>query len=169
MNSIIYSYAKMINDGICTIENIPESYRNDVQQYLANGDTDNNSSITDDTPAIHGALYLQPINETVDTSILGYGGSLSIYYDNSTIFNEDVLGSNPMPNNIEYAVVRVENVYGKFQGEPVIEVNSTTGLNIKLTGTPRNITPDSTILRIDLKIISSNYEDMRITIYLNAQ
>ena len=60
MNSIIYSYAKMINDGICTIENIPESYRNDVQQYLANGDTDNNSLITDDTPTIHGALYLHP-------------------------------------------------------------------------------------------------------------
>ena len=169
MNSIIYSYAKMINDGICKLENIPESFRSDVEQYMTNGDPTDNASTSDDTPTLYGALYLPAINETIDTSVLGYNGSVTIYYDNSTIFNEDMLGSNTMPTNIRYEIIRVENIYGKFQGEPVVEVSSTTGLNIKISGTPRNITPDSTILRIDLKIISSNYEDMRVTLYINAQ
>lgn len=172
MNSIIYSYAKMIDDNICTISQIPQKYRDEVRGYMESMDNDVNSNelVDDTTPKIYGAHYLYPITDIVDTSILGNGGSVSIEIANETIFSISELDSDPMPNAIKYEIIRVENVYGKFKTEPVVELTNTpTGFKIKLQGTPKNIAPDSTILRVDLRITSSNYENMRITLYIDAQ
>ena len=170
MNSIVYSYAKMINDNICTISQIPEEYRDEVTRYMESGDGSPNAPAVEDGPNIYGALYLYPITDVIDTSILGNGGTVSIEFENADIFTIQEIGSNPAPTDITYEIIRVENAYGKFKTTPSVElVNSGSGVEIRISGTPRNIVPDSTILRIDLKIISSNYEDMRITIYIDAE
>ena len=167
MNSIIYSYAKMINDGICTIDQIPAQYRDDVSTYIQSGGSSSPSG--EEIPVIGGAFCLPTMTVKIDTSILGNNGSIDIGYLNTDIFTKDVVGANPMPESIEYSCIRVENVYGKFQSNPQVEIINESGLTVRISGTPKNIVPDCTILRIDIKITSSNYEDMRFTLYIKAE
>lgn len=175
MNIFGYSYAKMIDHGLCTIDQIPDEHREATLKYV-NNDVEAPSEVADeipevaDTNLIHGALTIPKIDDVeIDTSVMDQGESVTVDFRTDDIFTTDVLAGNPNPHDIYYRIGRVENVYGKLDGLTLSIAESTESFSIIMSGTPKNITSDCTILRVDLIITSSNYEDMRLTIYFNAK
>ena len=168
MNSIVYTYASFVRDGIAELKQIPEAYRDDVYEYLQNGEPESEVDVPVDE--IYGALYLPPIDDiTIDTSILGLDSSVEVSLSTSSIFTEDMLDNNPYPQNVFYEITRVENSYGRLSDVNAWLAQGSDGFAIHIKGTPHNITPGIRILRVDLTIMSTNYEPMRQTLYIHAQ
>lgn len=177
MNALVISYAKMINRGTCTIDQVPEEHRAAVKDYLANGETEPKAEEVNQTASktsILGALTLPNIEDPIlDVSTVLENGALECEFRNEDIFTPDVLDMNPFPIDISYSIERVENTYGKFKDDPEVEmVNRIGGFDLKISGTPQgNIAvrgTKTTILRIDIRVESFNYEPMRFSIYIMA-
>ena len=157
-------YKRLIERGRCTIDDIPEICREETQRLL-NGET-MESIITSAKEAIesnyrHGAITLGTLNIEFHPDD---GGRTVVLLDHDTIFRSYLDGKDE-PIDIAYGLTRVENVYNAFDGLVDVQID-TVGDTLALAVNGFAKKDALTYLRIDLSIQSSNYEDMRLTIYL---
>lgn len=176
MNVFVHTFAKMIEHGLVTIDQIPAEHREDTRQYIESGKLESStedSTVGEAVPEnnqILGALRLPKLDSVnIDMDTLAKGKSITARIKKREIFSSEVLNGNPSPENVQYEVIRIENVYGKFEDDLNVELGETSqSVTVTLTGTPKDVVIDATVLRIDILIHSSNYEDMRLTVYFKA-
>lgn len=155
MDTLLRAYATLVEKHALTLEQVPEKYREAVENYDPSLDV---TDIPDPEPGLNGALTLKPLHVEYDLNTFVY---------NEDLFTPDLLGDLPMPENMTYSIRRVENVYGAFAEDVEITIDPiSTGFVIKLAEEPINVQEHRTVLRIDMIISSSNYEDMLLTVYM---
>ena len=178
--AIIKYYTKLIRDGIKTIDDVKDEYRSAVEDSLkgiSQNVITNNTTINTRIDAnnivnsINGAPYLgsipikiNSICKTSNECVIKSNIQISSLFNNTSINSE----KKEFPENINFKLIRIENIYGKFLYEPKVEITIDEYLNIYISGkmTDEIIKPDDTIIRLDFNITSSNYEDMHCTIYI---
>ena len=174
---LISSYAKMIEKHLCTLDQLPAEYIDDVAEFMK-GDPITSAEETPEVveePSVrtlHGALYIPKIEDfKIDYKSFYDARKTICHIDNIMIFTPEIIGDNEVPTDVEYDVSIIESIFGKFDRCPdVIVANNGTGCELTILGRPRNnIEVGDNILRVDLKIKSSNYEPMRVTIYFTAK
>ena len=166
---LVSSYAKMINDGLCVISDLPEMYRQPVQDYINNPPeaTVNNEIHTPVTAQeeINGALFLGNGEYEVPVSDTTY---CEIKMDE--VFQEYSSQGYPMPIKPIFGITMVENTFGKFTRTPVVNIaNNQSGCVLAVKGEITNVVSGDKVLRVDLGISSGNYEAMRYTVYIKAE
>ena len=85
----------------------------------------------------------------------------------SDIFTSSLLGDKPMPIDTKYSAVRVEQNTYVFKGKPAISIiDMDNGFNLVCNGEVKiNVLPRTNLFRVDIKIESSNYDDMVFSVY----
>ena len=119
----------------------------------------------------HGALTLPKMDSIVDVDESMFSGKIDDVFIYGNIFSIDLMKNKDYPSNIKYEILRVDNVYSKFRSEvdaKIATIENNCVLHIDGYPSAYN-NPGDTMLRIDLKITSDNYEDMFTTIYLVAK
>lgn len=159
-DALIHSYAMLIMRGRCNINDIPEEYRSEVRDYITidmNEETENNEVpfIIDD----NGPLTLQKMSFTVKS-----GDTISI--KESTVFSPDVLGNKTRPDVIKYELLRTEPQVA-FEVKPSLALTKTlSGFTVRVSGKPTVYIDGMPSVVAVVKILSSNYEPMNLTIYI---
>lgn len=161
---MIGSYAKMIEDNLITLQDVPEVCKAAVLKYKKETVDVVDNTVTIDEPQVpYGSIFLPPIELSVST----YDIRASI--TTADIF-KGMLNGNPMPEGVKYTLGLVENTYRKFETTPDVKLmNTDIGFDLSVNGRVVNIHSNLRILRVDINITSSNYEDMLQTIYLIAK
>lgn len=166
---LISSFAKMIQEHqLCTIDDVPEEYREAVIEYM-NNDKEPVSRIIDTATTkidtTYGAIFLP--SKEVEADVTDTGCICNVSTED--IF-AGVVETEFMPVGIQYNIGLVENTFGKFNTDPNVEITNTdTGFEIQINGAMNNTVLGSRIIRIDIKINSTNYEEMIQTLYLIAK
>lgn len=170
--TLIRSYVKMIKHGICSVKQIPEKYQEAVNEEIINPSSvdevvEENKNFEN---KINGALYIPEIkNCEVDTTILEYDHEYDIIFKTNDIFTPEIMSNNPPIQDIEYSIIRIENLCGTNGYDLDINLfNDEDGFTISLDGRIHEFTGNTNLLRIDIGVKSSNYEDMRFMIFFTA-
>lgn len=166
-SAMIGAYAKMIKDGLCTIDDLPEEYRGPVTTYREGDTTQITSvpSITTVNKEPYGALYLGKQELAVDVS-----DQISIAVSTESVFEGHLISGQPEPSGLRYSPGLVENTFRKYEVNPEVTISNTgAGFILGVNGHIINAEPGSKLLRVDINVESSNYEDMVQTIYLIAK
>ena len=166
-------YKGLVKRGTYTIDKVPKEYRESVQKLL-NGESENNNEepVEESTEEFvkYGAVTLPKINGyPVDVDSVMMTGKIRIDLEFDVIFPSDLFSV--FPRDVQYSIQRVENIWNRFRSkvDVIIDTIDEDAL-VLVNGFPSAIcNPGDTLLRIDLKIESSNYEDMYLTIYLCAK
>lgn len=171
MNVIEIVYKGLIKRGRCTIDDIPEEYREGVENLLEGRTTKAEDAEIDEVEITfkkHGAItipntsgYILPV-----TKMLMDNNNANIIIPYNNIFISDLF-QDEFPKDVKYFINRVENNYKAFENDNINVSIDTVDSDcvIHLKGTPTNAF-DRVILRLDIRIESSNYEDMYLTIYV---
>lgn len=168
---LVKTFAKMVKNKKCTIEQLPEEYREPVKNFLNGNVTDSKpkkeEKIT--TPTIEGAISIpNSDNIKIDHTLLVNGVDIPFFV--TDIFTEELLKGKPMPMAMDFTVLLVENTYGRFTEIPKVSVIEITGgFAIRIKGNTNTITTGADLLRVDIGIKSKNYEDMRMSMYFKAK
>ena len=115
-------------------------------------------------------MYIPEIkNCEVDTTILEYDHEYNITFKTNDIFTPEIMSNNPPIQDIEYSIIRIENLCGTNGYDLDINLfNDEDGFTISLDGRIHEFTGNTNLLRIDIGVKSSNYEDMRFMIFFTA-
>ena len=168
---MISAFAKMINDGLCTIDDLPEEYKIPVSEYKDSPIKPNKINEVR-VSTLNGALYLGKYeNYPIDINELNRNGYVDTRFKTSSIF-VDYINEYPLPKNISFNIIRCDEVFCGFTSDPYIELFVTDmGFDIRIHGSINiNDVPENTpLMRIDLSITSSDYEEMHYTIYFKSK
>lgn len=159
-------YAGLILKGRIKIDDVPDEYKDDTNRVLSGeADEDEPEPIE---PGINGAINLKPITIKESYNMLNNIGKETIKLGYNAIFNPNDFAV--LPENIQYSIKRVENIYGKYRTDVNVTVDTIDNSGIVIVnGFPSaSIQRGDTMLRIDLEITSSNYEPMNLTIYIES-
>lgn len=157
MSAKICTYSRLLKHGKISVEQIPEELRNDVLSYEPITETIE----TEDKDELNGAIYLDPIYcKLIDDCIV---------IDSKSVFSPIVLNGSPEPVNTDCRVTRVENVYGAFpNGVNVKVLRLDDVFVVSIDSPPISTKSNEVVLRVDIIIGSSNYEDMHLTAYIRS-
>ena len=171
-NVLIGYYVSLVKKEQMKLSEVPDDVRELVESKLNGSDTTvieptiSPNVVVPDYHCINGALNL----EAVALAIANFND------DNSTvckinkqdIFTSDVMVGKEDPLNLEYHLIVIENSYASFEKMPEVDVSTDENQNciIAINGKLKpDIKVGEKILRVDVMIKSSNYEDMRLTVF----
>ena len=161
--------AQMIEKKLCTLEQIPEEYQNAVKKYMAGeypeGAFTPKESIKD-IPTKNGAITLPKIeNYVVEWNSIIDGNFIDVDFENSDIFNPNVLNGRAVPIHPQYTIENTDVMCGVDTALSATITNTDFGFKIRIVGEAENVPLGANVLRIDFGVKSDNYEDMMFTIY----
>lgn len=176
--ALINYYASLVKRGTYKLESIEdESVRTQVEKRIngesisENTEVTNNTTVSEETTSsLYGPLTIGNLTKEINTESLSKSGHSEISFDLSELFS-NVPEGNEYPKDVQLEVIRVEDTYGKFKEVPDIQITITdTTVKTKISAIPIvDFTAGYEVFRLDLKVISSNYEEMKFTIYVNAK
>ena len=169
---MIGSFAKMVGEGLCTIDDLPEEYRIPVTEYINNPPA--NEVISHKIIPVNeklGPLTLPRLNSHIDTKDFKELGYATASYKTNVIFDQCISGIKPEPINPIFDIKLLEAHNIAFLPVPEVEVLSTDfGFDIRIYGDMDEITvSDLTLMRIDMNVKSKNYEDMTFTTIIKSK
>lgn len=173
MNILPIIYKGLVKRERCTLDDIPEEYREETKILLENQDSPD--EIIEDAIELNaveennkiGAINIPNIDEysiSVNKMITDGKYVLTVPYER--IFAKDLFSQ--APEDVVYKIQRIENNYMQFEDDLKVSINIVDNDCVfTFEGTPKCESNERfIILRIDIGIESSNYEDMHFTIYL---
>lgn len=171
MNVVEVVYKGLIERGRCTMDDIPEEHREGVKNLLEGTSTkvEDTGINEDETLSFgkHGAITIPNINcYSLTTNEMVIDNRTDIIIPYNDIFTSELF-QDEYPKDVNYFISRVENNYMAFKDDKVDVSIDTVDNNcvIHLEGSPRINAIGRVMLRMDIRIESSNYEDMHLTIY----
>jgi hypothetical protein len=175
MNVLPIIYKGLVRRERCTLEDVPEEYREETKSLLESQDSPDKSikdTIKPETIEDNkiGAINIPNIDEysiSVSKMITDRKYVLTIQYEG--IFTKDLFSQ--APEDVIYKIQRIENKYMQFEEDLKVSINTIdNNCVLTLEGTPKYESDERfIILRIDVGIESSNYEDMHFTVYLYSK
>lgn len=173
MNVLPIIYKGLLKRGRCTLEDVPEEYREETKVLLEHQDSiDKNdedmigSEVIEENNKI-GAINIPNVDGySISISKMLIDGKYVLTIPYGEIFTKDLFSQ--APKDVVYKIQRIENSYMQFEDDLKVSINTIDGdCVLTVEGTPKYKGDEkSIILRIDIGIESSNYEDMYFTIYL---
>lgn len=177
--ALLNYYVRLINKEALTMEDVPDDLREDVQRLLNNNDT---SDSKEEGPVYEepeeenhklGAKVISNKNIGTDPKKFMENKEIQLALLITEILTNDVIPQEEeYPQNIDFEVVRVEDFWGRYVDIPRVYTEYDQEyciLRIKVKAEPNiYFKPGDEMMRIDLKMTSDNYEDMTMTIYINA-
>lgn len=158
-DAIVHSYSMLVMRGRCKITDIPEEYRDEVRDYISIDMNEDPKPTPEFVIDDKGPLTLPKLRMHIHS-----GDRVSFHTDD--IFTKDVLKGKPAPDVIKYELIRLETNVA-FESEPEMYLMKTlTGLDVKATGKPVMQIKNMPSLVGVIKIRSTDYEDMNLTIYV---
>lgn len=153
--SLIRSYFMMIKSGKCTIDDIPEKYREDVEKFSEE------VSLTNAVPREVKNSNLPKAFPALDAIIT------KIKRVKLRKFTIPILSMFAIPNDIENIKVGISRVENEHNGYKSVSV--TLDKELEVSGEPNEEFQGLNVLRIDLEITSDNYETGYITTYIQIE
>lgn len=173
MNVLPIIYKGLLKRGRCTLEDVPKEYREETKALLENQDSiDENieymiePEVNEENNKI-GAINIPNIDEySILVSKMLITGKYTLVIPYGGIFTKDLFSQ--APKDVVYKIQRIENSYMQFEDDLKVTIDTIdSDCVLTFEGTPKCKDGEkSIILRIDIGIESSNYEDMHFTIYL---
>ena len=169
MNIMVVMYAGIVDRGRISINDVPEIYRDDVKAFLDGKSKDENDVLLEPQPEIVqsgklGALYI-PKTTGYELNIQKLKLGMSCKFTSDLFFTEEILNGNPYPENLTYDIIMFEQTSPYVLYPEVTITPAENGFNLNLQATVCKEKAGLPILRVDVKFISDNYEDMRTSIY----
>ena len=173
MNVLPIIYKGLVKRERCTLEDIPEEYREETKSLLENQDSpDESINDTIELEAVEennkiGAINIPNIDKySIPVSEMITDGKYVLTIPYGEIFTKDLFSQ--APEDVVYKIQRIENNYMQFEEDLKVSINTIDNdCVLTFDGTPKyESNKRIIILRIDVGIESSNYEDMHFTIYL---
>lgn len=182
--ALIKYYATLIKKQMMSMEQIEPEFQEAVQKAI-NGEiishddqtTDNASNLTEDIPSGKiGAITLDDYYILLKNENINVDGArrFSVFapIKMDDIFSSEVLNENPFPEAIDLRILYIENVYNRFSSDAGVEIipdGDDWSIHVVASDMVKNNTDVvKEYLRVDLLIKSSNYEDMRLSVYLSC-
>lgn len=108
------------------------------------------------------APFIPNINSFISHNSTNPGFGIS----NHLIFKQ----LNPLPEDYKYKIDSIDNIYGKYQGDVKYDIiQVANGIAVNLIAEPINsASSGEVLLRVNMKLKSSNYEDIKFTVFLTA-
>lgn len=177
--ALLNYYVRLIKKEALTLEDVPDDMVEAVQRKLNGEEEVSNEKhekmiIEDDSNNKLGAKSLPNKIITVNGDEFTSTGKLNIGCLITEILNNETMPINEeYPKDIDFELVRTENVFGRFVSIPNVNVfydKEYCILKITMDSRPNVFfRPGDEIIRVDLKLVSSNYEDMSMTVYVKAE
>lgn len=171
---LVNYYVRLIKKDMYDLENVPADIKDLVQKLLNNEsieindekeisteDIVNNEELKEDIK--YGAKTLDnksiyiPLNDIKETTL----AAIKI----EDIINKELFEI--IPEDIKFELIRIENVFGRLDSmEDVLLQYDEEKLDITLKcKLKEDVVSYQEFLRIDIRLLSSNYENMMFTIY----
>ena len=158
-------YAKLLTEKRITLDEIPNKYKDDVLNYIENGD--NINKFNDNPTVFDQPEELLPAENLDEITAL-----IRMKYDKRdihTILNDDVFNSTSLenidPSLVKYEIDFIENYFAGNDLNVTLN-NIIGGCELIISGTPKNnVIKGTKLFRIDLQIDIKGYEIMRQTVY----
>lgn len=179
--ALINYYVRLIQKESYKLDDVPDDVREEVQRKL-NGEEEpaveesTNEEVSEEVVSEDGKLGAKTLHNKhyiVNGDDFTKSGKLSfVYLITEILDNETMPLDEEYPKDIDFELVRIENFMGRFADIPKISVSydqSVSGLRISINSKPDvYFRAGDEIIRLDLKMTSSNYEDMSMTVYIEA-
>ena len=164
-------YASVVKNGRISIDDVPDVYRKDVQDFINGTQKDDmETDVVLESPkpvsVRQGALYIPKVEAKINGNELSRG--LSTKFMPDQFLTAAVLSDKPMPENLSYELIMFEQSSPYLTCLDVTLTPDETGFKIHSQAF-NGETPGMQLFRVDIKFKSDNYEDMRATVYFVAQ
>lgn len=175
MNVLPIVYKGLVKRGRCTINDVPEEYREETK-LLLEGQEISNEVIEKEVETLmeentkFGAVTIPNISGyPISVSKMLIDGKCKVTIPYGELFTKELFPT-AYPLNVQYDITRIENNYMRFEDGLKVSVDTVdSDCVLTFEGVPKcEYNSKVVMLRIDVKIKSSNYEDMHFTIYLYA-
>lgn len=173
MNVLPIIYKGLVKRGRCTLDDVPEEYREETKLLLEGQDSPDESikdiiehETVEENNKI-GAINIPNIDDySIPASKMIADRKYVLMIPYERIFTKDLFPQ--ALEDIVYKKQRIENDYMRFEDDLKVSISSIDGdCILTFEGTPKYESDERfVILRIDIGIESFNYEDMHFTIYL---
>ena len=161
-------YNKFVKSGRLKEEDVPKDIS--IEDEDTNVEEHKEEVVEEPVNTIYGALYIPSSEKELDIVSMVDGSCFDSVasYD---IFTKSILNGKPYPEDIKYSIIRVEPNNFIFAGKPKITLEDIdNGFNLIFNGNIKiNVLPRTSLFRIDIRISSSNYEDMILSTYYIAK
>ncbi len=154
MNAIASLYKKLVNKGRISEESVPEGI--DINEEV-------------EEEEVFVPLGAIPIPKIVGRPVKFDRNGVYIDSVSTEDIFRDLLGDNPKPENIQYSIIRIEKNNVLLNETKTFALDLATvfdGFRLTISSNIGNET-HAFLFRVDIRIESSNYEPMRMTIYYN--
>lgn len=178
--ALVNYWVRLLKKEQMKMEDVPDEIREDVQRALNGEDVTSSNDEQhivykeEEYSSLLGAKSISSKTSLIDSEEFSVSGVCKIGYLITEIFDNDVMPQDEeYPQNINFELIRIEDTYGKFESTPSVKVvydKDYCLLTVDITSKPViDFKSGDGIMRLDLKITSSNYEDMKMTIYVVAK
>jgi len=152
--TIAFIYNKLFKKGDITEDQIPQEAKDIYNEAM--------QELQPTAVEKFGAFTIPHLNISMDET---YEATIK----STDIFTDELIGTNPKPEDISYSAFRVEKNPLEFTGSLSVELISQNQdvFTIKATGEGNGF--NDLLFRVDVLIESSNYEDMMVSIYCNRK